>query len=89
MTSPAQRAREAAGLCLADAARRARVSPNYLRRIELHGGAPYVLAKRLCRIYRCSIHLFLPSSTPRQPERLPASTCKAAPSQNRNFSTAR
>ena len=77
MTSPAQRAREAAGLSLADAARRARVSPSYLRRIELHGGAPYVLAKRLCRIYRCSIHLFLPSS-PRQSERSNASTCTVA-----------
>jgi transcriptional regulator with XRE-family HTH domain len=78
MTSPAQRAREAAGFSLGDAARRARVSPNYLRRIELHGGASYVLAKRLCRIYRCSIHLFLPSSYQRQPERSTASTCKVA-----------
>lgn len=58
MTSAAQ-ARLAAGLTLAQAAKRARVGERYLRRIELHGRAPYALALRLARLYRCSIHVFL------------------------------
>jgi transcriptional regulator with XRE-family HTH domain len=57
--TPAIQAREAAGYTLIQAARRARVSPIYLRRIEKHGKAPYVLACRLRALYGCSIHAFL------------------------------
>jgi len=78
MTSPAQRARETAGFSPEDAAWRP-CGPSYGCRIELHGGASYVLAKRVCRIYRYSIHRFLPSPHQRQPERSTASTCKVAP----------
>jgi transcriptional regulator with XRE-family HTH domain len=55
----ASRAREAAGLSLEQAARKARIGPRYLRGIELHGGAPYVSALRLARIYKCPITYFL------------------------------
>lgn len=55
----AAQARDTAGLTLQQAARHARVGESYLRRVELHGGAPYVLARRLARLYCCSIHLFL------------------------------
>lgn len=65
MTKTAAQARQEAGLSLAEAARRARICPIYLRRIELHGNAPYVLAKRLAHLYSCSANLFLyaPSAT--------------------------
>lgn len=58
MTSASQ-AREAAALTLDVAARKARVSVSYLRRIERHGGATYALAMRLARLYGCSAHVFL------------------------------
>lgn len=57
--TPATQARNNVGLTLKQAARRARVGDSYLRRIELHGGASYVLAQRLARLYQCSIHVFL------------------------------
>lgn len=47
----AQSARESAGFGLEEAARRARVSPDYLRRIERNGGAPFALACRLSNLY--------------------------------------
>lgn len=53
MTS-AIHAREAAGFTVREAARRVRCHPRYLRRLELHGGAPYVLALRLAWLYKCS-----------------------------------
>jgi transcriptional regulator with XRE-family HTH domain len=57
--TPAEQARIAAGLTVKEAARRARVVPSYLRRVERHGGAPWVLAQRLAFIYNCSANLFL------------------------------
>lgn len=58
----AVQARVAAQLTVEQAARKARISPSYLRHIEKYGGASYVLAVRLSRLYHCSIHLFLYSS---------------------------
>ncbi len=55
----AKQAREAAGLTLREAARRARIGVPYLRRVE-HQGAPYALARRLAYLYQCPIDLFLP-----------------------------
>lgn len=52
-------AREDAGFTVEQAAHRARICPAYLRRIERHGRAPYVLAKRLARLYGCPCNLFL------------------------------
>jgi transcriptional regulator with XRE-family HTH domain len=57
MTHAAQ-AREAAGLTLEQAAKRARVSVRYLRHVERHG-AGYALARRLSHIYNCSLATFL------------------------------
>ena len=59
MNTPAQAAREQAGLTLTEAARRARVCPAYLRRIENSGGCSYPLACRLAKLYRCSANVFL------------------------------
>ncbi len=56
--SPLTLAREAAGLTLADAARSVGIQPDYLRRIERRGQAPYVLAQKLSRSYRCSAMVF-------------------------------
>lgn len=58
-STAAQYARESAGLTLDQAAKRARVGRSYLRAIELHGGASYVLAMRLSHLYHCSIHVFI------------------------------
>lgn len=52
-------AREDSGLTPAEAANRLRISTAYLRKIELHGGAPYCLAVRLARLYKTSLHAFL------------------------------
>lgn len=60
--TPATQARITARLSLKEAARRARVSSTYLRRIELHGDVPLVLASRLANLYNCSLNLFLFSS---------------------------
>ena len=65
--SPASVARENAGLSLIEAARRARVSPSYLRQVERHG-ASYVLARRLAMLYGCSLNTFLPSTGDRTPQ---------------------
>jgi hypothetical protein len=59
----AAQARKDAGFSLQEAARRARVCATYLRRIELHGDAPYVLAMRLANLYGCSTNLFLYAPT--------------------------
>ena len=56
--SPLTLAREAAGLTLTDAARSVGICPDYLRRIERRGQAPYVLAEKLSRRYRCSALVF-------------------------------
>ena len=55
----ARAARELSGFSLEEAAKRARISPRYLRRIEQRG-APYVLARRLAALYQCPIDFFLP-----------------------------
>ena len=55
----AEAARLNAGFTLERAAKKARVVPAYLRRIELHGRAPYVLAARLASLYQCPITVFL------------------------------
>lgn len=52
-------ARQKAGLTLQQAATRARICPAYLLKIEKSGRAPYVLAMRLSRLYRCPCQLFL------------------------------
>jgi hypothetical protein len=62
---PAYAALAAAGLSLADAARQARISPAYFRRLARHG-APYGTAIRLARVLGCSVESFQAqvSSTP-------------------------
>jgi hypothetical protein len=56
--SPLTEAREAVGLTLHAAAQSVGIRPDYLRRIERRGQAPYVLAQKLARRYRCSALLF-------------------------------
>jgi hypothetical protein len=60
--SPAARARAAVNLSLEEAAKRARVCPAYLSRIERHGDAPYALAHRLSTLYGCPMVYFLYAS---------------------------
>jgi transcriptional regulator with XRE-family HTH domain len=55
----AQAAREAAGLSVDQAAKRARLCSRYVRQLELHGRAPLPTAQVLARIYRCPVTLFL------------------------------
>ncbi|HEX8236059.1 MAG TPA: helix-turn-helix domain-containing protein [Abditibacteriaceae bacterium] len=58
--TPAAKARQSAGLTIEQAAKRARIGVEYLRRLERHGGASYVLARRLARLYGgCNIMTFL------------------------------
>ena len=57
--SNAQTAREALGLTIVQAAQKARITPAYLRRIELYGKTPYPLACRLASIYGCPLDTFL------------------------------
>lgn len=75
----ATRTRELNNLSLEQAAKKARVSPAYLRQVEKKGGS-YTLAKRLAAIYGCPIDVFLPkpgggtpnnrgSRNPRTPKR--------------------
>jgi hypothetical protein len=56
--SPLSLVREAAGLSLLEAARSVGIAPEYLQRIERRGQAPYVLAEKLARRYRCSAMIF-------------------------------
>ena len=58
LPTPARAARLAAGLTLADAARRARVSPNYLRSAERQGLSEPLL-RRLARAYGCRMDALL------------------------------
>jgi hypothetical protein len=60
--SNAQAARESVRLTLQMAAKRVRITPRYLRHVELHG-APYVLARRLAALYQCPMALFLGGGT--------------------------
>lgn len=60
--SRAKQARISAGLSVADAARIAAISQGYLRRIEREG-APYLLARRLARLYQCPVESFLPAKS--------------------------
>ena len=52
-------ARLAAGLTLEEAARLARVGQIYLRRVEKHGGASWVLCRRLSRLYGAPLDVFV------------------------------
>jgi transcriptional regulator with XRE-family HTH domain len=61
---PAEEARKRAGLTLNEAARRARITPAYLKRVERLGAA-YILARRLARLYACPIDVFLPTKPPK------------------------
>jgi hypothetical protein len=56
--TPAEIARETAGLSLQQAAAKARVCPRYLRHTEPHG-AFWQLARRLSCFYGCPIDVFL------------------------------
>lgn len=56
---PANIARTHAGYTLGEAAKLAQVSEGYLRRVEREG-APFLLARRLSRLYDCPIQVFLP-----------------------------
>lgn len=58
---PAEYARIQAGLSIEDAARRLKLSPRFLRQIELHGGASLKTARRLAHLYNCSGNVFLHS----------------------------
>jgi len=57
--STASQARISARLSLEEAAKRARICPAYLRRVEREGHASYVLALRLSALYGCSLNVFL------------------------------
>ena len=59
-SSPARRAREAAGLDLHEAAVLARISPETLRRCESAQRFTFVLAQRLAGIYPAPLFSFLP-----------------------------
>jgi transcriptional regulator with XRE-family HTH domain len=59
--TPAHAVFAASGLTAADVARRARISPAYLRRL-LREGAPYHTALRLSRVLGCSTDDFIPQS---------------------------
>ena len=59
MKTPAESARERAGLTVEQAASKARVVMPYLRRVERRGNAPHCLALRLSKLYSCPINLFL------------------------------
>jgi len=58
--SRAKLARETVGLTLEQAAKRARITPQYLMQVE-RKGASFSLAQRLSRLYDCRIDFFLPS----------------------------
>lgn len=60
--TPAESARISAGLSVEQAARRARVCPQYLRAVERRGGASYGLAMRLAAIYGVSANVFVYSN---------------------------
>lgn len=73
----ARAAREAAGLTVAAAARLARITPAYLRRLERLNSFPHPLARVLAWRYGCRLEVFLPrgGGTPRKgtaPVRQPA-----------------
>jgi transcriptional regulator with XRE-family HTH domain len=52
-------ARERAGMDVGAAAKRVRVSVDYLRRIESGTGASFVLGQRLAALYGCPLDVFL------------------------------
>lgn len=51
-------ARKTAGFALSEAAAQVGIGPLYLKRVESHGFAPYVLARRLSRLYQCPLDVF-------------------------------
>lgn len=69
MTLDAAQARQKAGLTLQEAADRARVCVDYLRRLEKLGGFSWPLAQRLARVYGCGPEIFLTRSGRQTPTR--------------------
>lgn len=61
--SPVSHAREKVGLSVDEAARSASISTDYLKRIERLGNCSFPLARRLARLYECSVNVFLLKST--------------------------
>lgn len=61
MLTPAE-ARERRGLSRAQLATAARIGESYLARIERHGFAPFVLARRLSKILNVPLDVFLSGS---------------------------
>lgn len=76
-------AREAAGLAPDAAAAAAGIGLSYLRAIERHGYAPYVLARRLARLYRCPLDVFI-SGQPRR-DGVVRRKCRPAPALPQNL----
>lgn len=66
--TPAILAREAAGLTVEQAAKQARICTAYLKAVERRGGASFVLATRLSRLYQCSMNVFLYSKPKKNTE---------------------
>jgi transcriptional regulator with XRE-family HTH domain len=58
--TPSRRAREAAGLTLAQVARTTKRSKDALRQYESKNLFPFHLAIALSKIYQCSFDVFLP-----------------------------
>lgn len=56
-----EQAREAQGWSLERAAKRLRVTPRYLRSVELGAGATYALAERAAPLYGVSLLAFCPT----------------------------
>lgn len=57
--NPIGAAREQTGLSLTAAAKAARVSEGYLRKIERSGDCSYPLAGRLSKLYCCNLNTFI------------------------------
>ena len=74
--TPAEVARQNAGLTLEQAARIARLHPRRLRSYELHGGATDAVARRLCHFYGAgadAFHSLLFGSSEKTPKKSGAS----------------
>jgi hypothetical protein len=62
----ASNVRENAGFNRDNAARRLRITPDYLARCERTGDFPYVLARRAAHLYGADLAAFLPTPTERR-----------------------
>lgn len=87
MITPVE-ARERSGLSRPELAKAARVGERYLARIERTGFAPFVLARRLSRICRCPIDVFLLGSrdAPTAASRVRPARCKSPQSPSKDAS---